>query len=538
MWENTAERTGKSVRKEYFSSAEKNIFVRGAQDFSLRRFRGASESAGSDRRKILDFRGNAVKNPYRPREALWGESRNFATKAESPHTGAGPQPLATMITYKEHIRALAALGTPIVVGQLGVIAQAFADTIMVGQHDTDELSAAGFVSNVFNLVIFFLLGFSYSTTPIVGRFFGKGQLHLAARTLRESLVANLAVCAVASGLMYALYLHLDLLRQPAALMPLIRPYFLLTLASLPFVSAFNALKQFCDGVGDTKTPMWTMVGGNVLNIAGNALLIFGLWGCPELGLNGAGIATLASRAAMLAGLAWAVRRSRRYAPYRAGFHLPVTRLGLAHLTRVGLPVSLQMSMESSSFNITAVMMGWLGATALAAHQVMCTVGSLCFLFYYGIGAAAAVRMSHFRGMENWAEVRRTSFAAFFMATGAAAVLASGLFALQVPLAYCFTTSGEVVKTVTALMLPFILYQLGDSAQTIFANSLRAVEDVKPLVWYAAAAYLLVSIPLSYVFGFVLGWREVGIWFGFPFGLTTAGLLFYQRFYRRTRRQCA
>ena len=447
-----------------------------------------------------------------------------------------------LIPYREHAKALTVLGVPIVIGQLGTIAQAFADTMMVGQYGTPELSASGFVNNVFNLVIFFLLGFSYSTTPIVGSFFGRRQMDDAGRTLKESIAANLLVSLVVCGLMLFLYANIAWLHQPEELLPLIKPYFLIVLSSMPFLAVFNSLKQFSDGVGDTKTPMWIMLLGNVVNIVLNFILIFGisipLFGftlhLPSLGLNGAGLATLISRVMMLAVMGWLVIRARRYAPFRDGFKKKMTRLGFFHVTKVGLPISMQLCLESSSFNIAAVMMGWLGTAALAAHQVMGTIGSLCFLFYYGIGAAAAVRISHFRGRGEWMEVRRIAFAAFGMNLVAAAVLTGGVFLVRTPLCYLFTTSSEVVAVTLTLMIPFLFYQLGDSLQIVFANSLRSIEDVKPLVWYAFIAYILVSIPCSYVFGFVLHGGPQGVWWGFPFGLTTAGVLFFQRFYRKTK----
>ncbi|MCM1311540.1 MAG: MATE family efflux transporter [Bacteroides sp.] len=440
-----------------------------------------------------------------------------------------------MISYKSHIRSLVALGIPIVIGQLGNIAQAFADTIMVGQYGTYELSAAGFTNNVFNLVIFFLLGFSYSTTPIVGSHFGRGQYAEAARTLKESLVMNLLVCAGIVAFMSVLYLNLHRLGQPEEILPLIRSYFLVILASLPFMSAFNSLKQFCDAVGDTRTPMWVMIGGNMVNIVGNYLLIFGTFGFPELGLVGAGVATLSSRIVMAIVLALIVLFTRKYSTYRNGLRLAMTRRGMMHLSKVGLPISLQMSMETGSFNVCAVMMGWLGTAALAAHQIMCTVGSLCFMVYYGIGAAAAVRISHFRGRGEWAEVRRAAYVAFGLTLFSGVILASAIYIFRMPLTCAFTTSGEVVATVMPIIIPLMLYQLGDSMQTVFANSLRAIEDVKMMMLYAFIAYIVVSIPLSYLFAFPMGGGSAGIWYGFPFGLTTAGILFFMRFDKQTRK---
>lgn len=439
-----------------------------------------------------------------------------------------------MITYKSHICALVTLGIPIIIGQLGNIAQAFADTIMVGQYGTDELSAAGFTNNVFNLVIYFLIGFSYSTTPIVGSHFGRRQYSEAARTLKESLVMNLLVCTGIIALMTVLYFNLHRLGQPEEIMPLIRSYYIVVLVSLPFMSVFNSLKQFCDAVGDTRSPMWVMIGGNMVNIVGNYLLIFGKCGCSELGLVGAGVATLLSRILMSVAILTIVLFTNKYAAYRDGIRLGVTRLGMLHLSRVGLPVSLQMSMEAGSFNICAVMMGWLGTSALAAHQIMCTVGSLCFMVYYGIGAAAAVRISHFRGRGEWREVRRTSFVAFGLTLFAGVVLASSIYIFRMPLTRAFTTSDAVVATVMPIILPLMLYQLGDSMQTVFANSLRAIEDVKMMMFYAFVAYIIVSIPFSYIFAFPLGGGAAGVWYGFPFGLTTAGVLFFMRFDKRTR----
>lgn len=454
-----------------------------------------------------------------------------------------------MISYKEHIRSLALLGIPIIIGQVGSIAQAFADTIMVGHYGTDELSAAGFVNNVMNLAIYLLLGFSYSTTPIVGSYVGRRQTEKAARTLKESLTGNLLFCAVIALLLVFLYTHLEWLNQPAELLPLIRPYFLVILSSLPFLALFNSLKQFCDGTGDTRSAMWIMMGGNVINILGNWLFIFGLpsvtlgtltLSVPAMGLVGAGVATLTSRILMLCGLGLVVCCSRRYRHFREGLRTGMTRRGLLHISRTGLPISLQMGLEASSFNLAAVMMGWLGVAALAAHQVMCTVATFCFLVYYGIGAAAAIRMSHFRGCaqmartdgaaaDMWREVRRTSTAAYAMVAATACILITVVFVWRHDIIGCFTTNADVLAACTTMVLPFIFYQLGDMTQIIFANSLRAIEDVRPLMWGAAVAYLVVSLPLSYLFGIVWKGGAAGVWYGFPFGLTTAGILFFWRY---------
>jgi MATE family multidrug resistance protein len=158
------------------------------------------------------------------------------------------------------------------------------------------------------------------------------------------------------------------------------------------------------------------------------------------------------------------------------------------------------------------------------------------MVYYGIGAAVAIRISHFRGQGNWGEVRRVAGVGLVMTLVTGAVLSTMIFLCRYPLAHLFTTSEEVVAVVVSLIVPMVFYQLGDCIQTVYANSLRAIEDVKMMMFYAFIAYVVVSLPLSYVFGFVLGWGAVGVWWAFPFGLTTAGGLFWTRFHRSTQKQ--
>lgn len=186
--------------------------------------------------------------------------------------------------YKQHYKALIFLGLPIVIGQVGVIILGFADTLMIGHHSTEELGAASFVNNVFTLCIIFSTGFSYGLTPIVGSLYGNRRFAEAGQALRCSLVANVLVALLLTFIMTVVYFNVERLGQPEELMPLIKPYYLVLLASLVFVMLFNGFKQFTDGITDTKTAMWILLGGNTLNIIGNYILINGKLGFPELGL--------------------------------------------------------------------------------------------------------------------------------------------------------------------------------------------------------------------------------------------------------------
>lgn len=437
--------------------------------------------------------------------------------------------------YKQHYKALIRLGLPIVIGQLGVIVLGFADTLMIGHHSTPELGAASFVNNLFTLCIIFSTGFSYGLTPVVGSLYGNRRFAEAGQALRCSLVANVLVALLLTFVMAIVYFNVERLGQPDELIPLIKPYYLVLLTSLVFVMLFNGFKQFTDGITDTKTAMWILLGGNALNIAGNYILINGKLGMPELGLLGAGISTLFSRIMMVVVFAWMVLRGRRFLRYRFGFwRLGWSRAMFGRLNALGWPVGLQMGMETASFSLSTIMVGWLGTIALASHQIMLTISQFTFMMFYGMGAAVAVRVSNFKGQGDAENVRRSAYAGYHLIVGMSVVLLTIVFSLRGQVGGWFTDSGEVAALVSALFFPFLVYQFGDGLQINFANALRGISDVKPMMFIAFISYFVISLPVGYLCGFVFGWGLVGVWMAFPFGLTSAGLMLWLRFRYMTK----
>jgi MATE family multidrug resistance protein len=298
---------------------------------------------------------------------------------------------------------------------------------------------------------------------------------------------------------------------------------------------FNACKQFTDGITDTRTCMWILLLGNAVNILGNYLLIYGHCGLPEWGLTGAGLSTLLARLVMLAAFVVLFGLQRRYALYRRS--LKASRLNRAdalQLTRLGIPIALQMGMETASFNLSTVMVGWIGATALAAHQVMLTISQLGFMVYYGCAAAVSIRVSYYHGQGNRLEVRRVASAGFQLILMSAVVVGVAVFALRHQLGGWFVDDAEVGTMVSALVIPFVIYQFGDGMQINYANALRGIADVKHMMYYAFIAYFLISLPAGYLFAFPLGFGLTGVWMAFPLGLTSAGVMYALRFRRCTR----
>lgn len=429
-----------------------------------------------------------------------------------------------------HYRALLGLGLPIVIGQIGVIVLGFADTIMVGHHSSVELAAASFVNNMFNLAIIFSTGFAYGLTPVVGRLFGEKKTFETGQVLKNSLLANTVLAALVCALLLALYLNLDRLGQPDELIPYMRPYFMVLFISLPFVLWFNAFKQFSDGITDTKVSMWILLGGNLLNIIGNYILIYGKLGLPEMGLTGAGLSTLISRILMVVAYVVLFFFTNRYQHFRKGFSTgKINRADFTLLNRLGWPIAAQMGMETASFSLSAIMVGWLGSTELATYQVMIAVSQICFMMYYGMGAAVSVRISNFLGQRDFYNVNRTANTGFHIILVMIICTSVPIYLLRHHIGGWFTDDASVSLMVAQVIVPFLLYQFGDGLQINFANALRGIADVRPMMLFSFIAYFVISLPLGYIFGFTLNWGITGIWMAFPFGLTSAGIMYYLRF---------
>lgn len=441
----------------------------------------------------------------------------------------------SILSGKHYYRDLLTIGIPIIIGQLGTIVLGFADTLMIGHHSTEELAAAGLVNNIFSLALLFYLGFSYSLTPVVGQLYGMGRRGEIGQKVKCSLAANMLVGLLLTAVLTVLYLNLHRIGQPDDLLPLIRPYFIVNLLSILPVGVFNTFKQFFDGMCKPKVAMWAMIAANCGNILFNWLLIYGVGPFPELGLLGAGISTAGSRLLMALILVGAFGLGRRCHTYRENFlESRITREGLLEMNRLGWPVGIQLGVETAAFSLSCIMVGWLGTQALAAHQVMMALSQLFYLILSGMASAMSVRASHFMGKGDLAAVRRNASDCLRLNLCFSAITSVVVIIFRHQIGPIFCDSQEVAHIVAMLIFILVVYQFGDGLQFTYANALRGIKCVKPMMYYALVAYFLICLPLGYVLGFVCRLGIYGIWCGFPVGLTIAGLLYYWRFDRELK----
>lgn len=420
-------------------------------------------------------------------------------------------------------------------GQLGTVVVAFADNIMVGHYSTQALASASFVNNLFNVVIFCCLGFTFGLTPLAGALFGRGELRRIGSITRLALWLNTIYTLAIMAMMTVVYFYLDRLGQPPELLPLIRQYYLLVLVGMVFVAIFNVGAQWSYAINNTRMPMWIILGINLLNIGGNYVLIFGHFGFPELGLTGAGISTLASRIVGAALIFGALFFRRKFAEYRRGFLREPSRRGDVGLVwRTSLPVSMQMTFESGSFTAAAIMVGWIGTIPLAAFQIVVIVGMLGFTIYYGIGAAVSIKVSNEMGAGSPRGMRHYAWAGYHIMI--VAMTASCLIFVigGRHLMAAFSPDPAVVALAVSLIFPLVLYQLGDATQITFANALRGTSRVMPMLWIAFVSYIIVGIPATYIFAFPLGMGTYGVILSFSASLFLAGALFLYYFLKVTR----
>ncbi len=429
--------------------------------------------------------------------------------------------------YETHYKNLTYLGVPIIIGQLGNLILNFADTLMIGHHSTEELAAAAFVNNMFTLVIIFAIGFTYAVTALVGILYGQENTHRIGELMKSATAANTCMALFLSFIMIVLYLNVHRLGQPEELLPLIRPYFLIQLVSLPFVCWFNTFRQFTDGITDTKVAMWILIGGNVMNIFGNWILIYGNLGMPEMELLGAGLSTMISRIMMTIVMVGIFFVSKKYREYKEGWNTgKVHYADFKKITVLGFPLALQMGMETAAFSLSSLMVGWFGTESLAAHQVMLTISQLGYMIYYGLAAAVAVRISNFMGQRDFLAVRQTATAGIHLVFLLALVTSVPVFIFRHIIGGLFTDNVNVISMVSMTIIPFMIYQFGDGMQCNYANAMRGTANVRPLIWIAFISYFVVSLPLGYIFGVIMNYKLLGVWYAFPFGLTLSGILYY------------
>lgn len=433
--------------------------------------------------------------------------------------------------YKEDFKTTFSLAYPVMLSQLGQVMVGVADNVMVGRLGAIPLAAASLANSIFFLILMFGIGISMAVTPMVAAADGEGKIGKIGRYLSHGFVINGFASLVLFLVILGLSPGLKWLGQPEEVVVLAIPYLLIVTFSLVPFMFFQTYKQFIEGLSQTKQAMYITVLFNLVNVGLNWLLIYGNWGFPELGLNGAGWATLIARILMAFAIYLYVTRSARYRRILRNFRLRNIQLPiLKKMLRIGIPTGLQFVFEVGAFSTAAIMMGWIGVNALAAHQIAINLASVSYMMASGLSAAAMVRVGNQLGKNDIAKLRQVGFTIFGMVALFMAVFALFFLLFRNYLPLLYIDERPVIEMASTLLIIAGFFQLSDGLQVVGLGALRGLSDVRVPTLVTLVAYWVIGLPLGYLLAFYLKWNELGIWIGLLTGLTLTAVMLIYRFH--------
>ena len=458
--------------------------------------------------------------------------------------------------YKRNLK----VAFPVMITQIGASLVGLIDSIMVGHYATADFAAVSFSNAIFFTVMVFAMGLLIGVTPLVG--FAKGEADRCAERPSEALsdrcaegpatpegritalfrngvILTIGVCVVMALLLGSVYPFLDHFGQEDVVVEAARMYYLyIVISIIPFLF-FCFFKQFLEGLGNTLVAMILTLIANGLNVLLNWVFIFGHWGAEPMGAEGAGLATLIART-ILPIMVFAVilaRKQWRLYVKKQRINDREQNIGVIRkLLKVGTPIGIQTFLETFTFTMSFIFIGWLSKEALAAHQIANQIADLTFMLAIGIGSATTIRVSHQLGKGDLYAVRMASNASIHLVLLMNTIGAILMISLRNYIPYIFTKDTEVIAIASQLILFAGMFQYADGMQSVGASMLRGITDVKKPMFYAFVAYILIALPIGLICMFPLGLGANGMWIGFIFGLSVAAILFHTRFRKWLRQR--
>ena len=443
------------------------------------------------------------------------------------------------MTFKQHIKATGILSIPIVISQVGHIVTSMSDNIFLGFIGIEEQAAGILSGNVFTLLLVFSIGMSQGLTPLIAGAHVNNLLNQKASLLKNSLLLNFMVSMVLFGLASIFAANLQLLKQPPDVAILARPFIEVISFSLVPVTIFFTLKQYAEGLTNTRASMYISIIGNLINIALNYTLIYGKFGMPCLGYMGAAWATFWARVFMaLAFALYIIYHKSLKEIVKPFLQERVTRHQLKKLFSIGLGPALQFVFEVAAFALAGIMAGWLGKVTLDAHGIALSIAAFTYMFTSGISGAASIRVANFKGLKDWKNIKIAGQAAFVLAGLIMIGFAVVFLFFYESLPTLFNKHAEVIRLSSGLLLVAALFQFFDGIQVTGLGILRGISDVKMPTVIALTAYWIIALPLAYFFGFTQQLGVYGIWYGLTAGLVFSAVALYARFSHITKKQDA
>jgi MATE family multidrug resistance protein len=427
-----------------------------------------------------------------------------------------------MTPVREEIRALVRLAWPVVASQVGFMLFAIVDTAMLGRLGAREMGAVALADTCLFGTLMLGIGLVHGIDPLVSQAHGAGRGEDAGRALQHGLV----VALLASIPIAFAWLHVDKVLpfagQSEDLSALGQSYATPQAWSVPFGLAFNALRAYVQGRGIMTPPLYVILGTNVLNVFLNWVLIFGKLGFPEMGVEGAGLATGIARAAMPGALALLVfgkgLHRGAWTPWGRG----ALRIGKA--LSLGLPIGLQLGLECWAFGLCTLIAGKFGKETVAAHAIVLKIASFTFMVPLGVATAATTRVGNRIGAGDPGGARHSAFVALGLGAGVMGLSALVFLLLPRTLASLITPKEEVIAIALTIFPIAAAFQMFDGTQVVGGGVLRGMGTPRPAAIFNLLGYYAIALPLGCTLAFRGGMGLRGVWIGLAVGLAAVAAL--------------
>ncbi|QJE96468.1 MATE family efflux transporter [Luteolibacter luteus] len=426
------------------------------------------------------------------------------------------------------------LAAPLIIGQLGQMLIGLSDTMMLGWLGVTELAASSFANTIIYLPMMFGIGMSMAVSIRVSFARGANEPATARAALRHGLYITLALGVLTVALAFALLPFLGLFKQDPKVIAVVPNFFVLIAVSMIPAMASMAVKNHADAMNRPWPVFWISIGAVFLDILLNWMFIFGHWGAPRLGLEGAALSTIFSRTLSLGCMIWWCVRDpgmKEWVPIR-WFRAPDWP-ALKDLLRTGFPASMQLLAEVSAFVAASLIIGNMGQAAMASHQVAITCAATIFMVPLGVSMALTVRMGEALGAKTYDTMRPIVLSGWGMGIIFTVLSATSFIVFDREIARAFIEDPSVLDVAAKLLIVAAAFQFCDALQIISAGALRGLDDVHTPAWIAFWAYWVVSIPLGWVFAYPLQMGVTGMWWGITVGLTMTAVLLGRRIWQKT-----
>jgi MATE family multidrug resistance protein len=415
------------------------------------------------------------------------------------------------------------LAAPVVLAELGWMAMVIVDTLVVARVSPAAMGAVAIGGLLFNTVAMAGLGLLLGLDTLVSQSFGSGDIDDCHHSLVNSIYLTTPMSLALMGIVWSFTPLLQSFGIDPAVLRETLPYLdVIVWSTFPLLLYF-AFRRYLQGMNLVTPVMVALITANLMNLAGNWILVFGHLGVPAMGTRGSAWATCISRiymAAVLVAYAWYHDRRHRTGLFRTPLRPDPARI--RELIRLGLPAAMQIGFEIGVFAAATTLIGRLGATALAAHQIALNAASVTYMVPLGIGAAAAVRVGQALGRGDPAGANRSGWTG--MLIGGGFMSCCGVFFWTAPqlLIRIYTDDPGVLGAGTSLLAVAAVFQLFDGVQTVATGALRGAGDTRTSMLCHFLFYWGVGLPVGYYLCFRLNWGAVGLWAGLCLAIVAIG----------------